>query len=149
MDKHGTGWIEMYGMILLGDINRQDLYRLIGAMIIAWNEGVRANVAVGKEISFNINGLEKLKFDVALYMLKKIPIDLKVLIKDEIPKAVIEDSTDLKNLEYRSKRLSHLPTHYGIDAYYLHVRNLVGGDNLLKLVEIDQDSRFFELEVRL
>jgi len=143
----GGGVNSMYGLILVGDsgLNVEDIYRLLTALAIAYRNGIHANVTIGKDVSLNIGSF---KFDYVLYRLEKIPIDIKILIKNEQPLAIVEDSTVLKRLESRQREIENLLIQHGISTYYMHVttsRNKEKENVIIKLIE--KNPQWYVLEI--
>jgi hypothetical protein len=141
---------QMLGVLVVGDLERvgiEDLYTMLASLIAVWGRGLRVNVVIGKEIP--IDSIDtNFKFDNVLYKLKKLPIDIKTLIRNEIPKVIVEDSTDMKRLQRRCNELEKL-SNYSIDRYYMHVRYLLNGNTIIKLTQDEQDLDWYTLEVKL
>jgi hypothetical protein len=139
----------MLGVLVVGDLERagiEDLCTMLASLIAVWRRGLRVNVVIGKETP--IDSIDtNFKFDNVLYKLK-LPIDIKTLIRDEIPKVIVEDSTDMKRLQRRCNELEKL-SNYGIDRYYMHVRYLLNGNTIVKLTQDEQDLDWYTLEVKL
>jgi hypothetical protein len=139
------------GLLLVGDVDKLDkldVYKGLAALMAAWEEGLRINAVIGREQPIDSLGVN-LRFDSVLYKLK-IPIDIKGLVGREIPRAVVEDSTDLKRLWQRHREVKGLLLNHGIGDYYVHVCPLLSGKVALKLEEVRQDDfKFYKLEVRV
>jgi hypothetical protein len=138
------------GLLLVGDVGRLDkldLYKGLAALVVAWEEGLRVNAVIGREL--DVLGVN-LRFDSVLYELRKVPIDLKSLVDGEVPRAVVEDSTDLKRLWQRYREVRGLLLNHGISDYYVHVRPLLNGNVVLELEEVRHDClKFYTLKVRV
>jgi hypothetical protein len=138
------------GLLLVGDVGRLDkldLYKSLAALVVAWEEGLRVNAVIGREL--DVLGVN-LRFDSVLYELRKVPIDLKSLVDGEVPRAVVEDSTDLKRLWQRYREVRGLLLNHGISDYYVHVCPLLNGNVVLELEEVRHDClKFYTLKVRV
>jgi hypothetical protein len=139
----------LYGLVFLGDseLRVEDIFRLLAVFAIAYRNRVRANVVIGKDIAHTINN-NTFKFDYMLYEIKKIPIDIKTLIKGERPMAIVEDSTVFKRLQERQKEIGDLLAQHGILAYYMYVTTSQEREKeniILKLVE--KNPEWYVLEI--
>jgi hypothetical protein len=137
----------MWGILVVGNINELDLYRGVAALVIAWKKGIRTNVVIGREQSLDVTG--KFKFDNILYELERIPIDVKTLVKGKIPKAIAEDSTDLERLQRRYKEIENTLSSFNINCYYIHVRYLPNENIVINLMPIKYNSKWYVLGVGL
>jgi hypothetical protein len=139
------------GLLIVGDVDKLDkldVYKGLAALVAAWEEGLRINAVIGREQIVDALGVN-LKFDSVLYKLK-IPIDIKGLVNGVVPRAVVEDSSDLKRLWQRYKEVKGLLLNHGISDYYVHVCPHLNGKVALKLEEDQQnDFKFYTLEVRI
>lgn len=114
----------VFALAVIGmkNLNFEDIARAAAALEVAWRRGIKANIVVGREIQPEIYGINY-RFDYALYDII-IPVDIKGLVKNQRPAAIVEDSRDLARLRQREKRLSKDLEKLDIEVFYIHVADI-------------------------
>jgi hypothetical protein len=133
-----------------GDLYREEVYRALSALMVAWHRGIEGNLIVGKEV--NLEGLTY-RFDYVLYSID-VPINIKGIIKGKRPVAIIEDSRDLKRLRSRHRELGKVLAKLGVDGLYVYVtepdyiENLIGQE-VLRLGTMTYGNNWYVLGVNV
>jgi hypothetical protein len=139
---------DMHGLVFVGNgsLYIEDILKLLASFAIARRNKISANVIIGKDMPFTIgNGM--FKFDYILYEVEKIPIDIKVLVKNEQPIAIIEDSTDLKRLKNRQIEIENLLIQHDIIPYYMHVTTPRNKKENIVMKLVEKSPGWYVLEI--
>jgi hypothetical protein len=114
----------MFALAVIGtkNLSFEDVARAVAALEVVWHRGIKANIVVGREIQPEMCDTNH-RFDYALYDII-IPVDIKGLVRNQRPVAIVEDSRDLARLRQREKRLSKDLEKLDIEVFYIHVVNI-------------------------